>query len=190
MDYYEAWQDMSIDDQWFLGDPFDKYGNEISGWHFTLGKEYASHLPFPVSIKIEQEGRMLPVCFGGLNVPYVSQPIKRAILESCTNKIQFIPVTVEKTEFRYYIMNVLNVFSAISKSSSIDYYTEAEWPEKSGKPKYVRELILDKEKIPKNEKIFRLSPSTSHIYIREDIKRMIEIVEPNHGMSFKKIPAS
>jgi len=151
MNYYEAWQDMDIEDQWFLSDPFDEDGNEIIGWNFTIGKEYSFSLPCPAFVKVKQKGRVLPVSFGGLDVPYVNQSIKSALAKTCNKNIQFIPVSVEGKGLQYYIMNTLCLLDSVSNLSEIDYYREDEWPEKAGEPKDILKLVLDK-KIPSDIK--------------------------------------
>jgi len=212
MDYYEAWQDMEIEGQWFLDDPFDKEGNELYGWHFTSGKSYDNSvqppvytkgkkgeeiqndvLPLPVSTKIREPGKILPVSFGGLDVPYVNQRIKDVLEELAGNSLQFIPIIIEEAGLQYYIMNVLSVLDAVSLSSEIEHYIEEEivfWndPERTNEPKYIRKLVLSQNKIPQDVKIFRLKSWLGTICVNEQIKEAIERAEKNHGMSFEKIP--
>jgi len=192
MEFYEAWQDMAIDNQWSLSDPFDNDGNELYGWRFTAGKKYDSALPLPSSVKIKQEGIMLPVSFGGLDVPYVNNVIKNKLSERCKNGIQFIPVRIEGSNLQYYIMNVVKLADAVSDLSDIEFYTEEEalkYPAiaSAGKLKYIRNLIIDKKKLRKDENIFRLKFWCGKIYVREDVKDIIESAGNRHGVFFKKV---
>jgi len=193
MIYYEIWKDMDFEQKCFLSDPIDKDGNELYGWQFTMGEKY--NPPLPVSVKIKEKGNLLPILFGGLDVPYINQLVKEIIIDTCRDEVQIIPVKIEGTPFQYYIINALNLLDAISESSEIEYFTKEEelkYPKisKSRKFKSVSNLVINKDKIKNGEKIFRLKNWSSGLYIRGDVKEIIESSVSICGISFKKIPTA
>lgn len=191
MKYFKFWQDMSILDQWFLDEPTTAAGVMLDGWNFTMGVPYTGAAP--VACKQYQEGREIPVAFGGLDTPYFQKKIAEVILKIAHQDIQVFPIQVESAINEYWIVNPLVVLDAIHSSSNIEHYSDEEKLENSEltlRYKTVWELILDSSKIPQNAHIFRLKYALGGVYASEVLKLAIEKVCPQHGGKFTEIPTT
>jgi hypothetical protein len=186
--FFSFWQDMTINDQWVLGQSVDPDGKRIYGWHFTMGIPYSG--PLPTTCKPYQEGREMPVSFGGLDAPYLQKSIADAIVKIDPSAVQVFPVSVKSAKNVYEIVNVVVVLDAIDKSSVIEHYTEEdirEEPDRALRFKTVWNLVLDSSQIPLGCHIFRLRKSLSKVIVSEDMKLAIESVCPKHGGKFEAI---
>jgi hypothetical protein len=186
--FFSFWQDMTINDQWVLGQSVGTDGTRIYGWHFTMGIPYSG--PLPATCKPYQEGREMPVSFGGLDAPYLEKSIADAIVKIDPSAVQIFPVSVLGAKNTYEIVNVVVVLDAIDKSSVIEHYSDEdirEEPDRALRFKTVWNLVLDSSKIPLDRHIFRLQRSLSKVIVSEDVKLAIESACPKHGGKFVAI---
>jgi hypothetical protein len=191
MKYFEFWQDMSIQDQWFLDEPTTADGTMLDGWNFTMGLPYTG--PIPVACKPYQEGREIPVAFGGLDTPYLRRDIGEVIQKLDPTGVQVFPITVAGAVGEYWIVNPIRVIDAIHASSDIEHYTDQEKtenPELALRYKSVWKLVLDPNKIPKDTHIFMLKKYLDSVYVSEKLKDAIEGVCPEHGGKFTEVALS
>jgi hypothetical protein len=189
--FYRFWQNMSINDQWVLGESFTKDGTQIEGWHFTMGIPYLG--PLPSYCNPLQEGREMPVSFGGLDALYLQKPIADTIRKITPTAVQTFPISVKGTKNIYEIVNVIVSLNAIHKSSLIEHYSEAdikEEPDRLMRFKMVWKLALNQNEIPLDSHIFRLQKNLIKVIVSEDIKLAIEAVCPNHGAKFELIESA
>lgn len=188
MDYYILWQDMSIEDQWFLDEPTTRDGEQIEGWHFTMGRPYDG--PLPLICKRYQNGKEMPISFGGLDTPYMRKDLANAVASVDPASVQRIPVSVENATAEYEIVNPIVVVDAIHASSEIERFSDDEIerdPELGTRLKSVWKLVLDRSRIPNGCQVFRLRHSLTDIIVSDEIKKAIEKTCRNHGGKFTPV---
>jgi hypothetical protein len=190
MRYYLFQQDMSIQDQWFLSDPFLEDGTSLMGWNFTIGKRYIpeTHL----HCEIRQQGAELPISFGGLNVPYLRDDIVKQIEQPDVTGYAYdlIPIFVTQSERKYFILNVLNVADAIDRRSEVEYYSLDEIAQdrsRADRYKSIWNLVLSRQSIAPSWEIFRLKRALGRIVVNERIRLCIENYNPHSGAKFTAI---
>lgn len=179
---------MSILDKWFLDEPVSVDGTQIDGWHFTMGVPYAG--PLPLTCKMYQAGREIPVSFGGLDTPYFQKSIADAIVKIDPAAVEIFPVLVDGARNKYDIVNVTSVIDAIDKSSDIECHSEIDIindPSKIGRYKYVRSIVLKTQAIAESQHIFRLAKFDNDIIVSNKLKLAIEKACPRHGGTFDPV---
>ena len=88
------------------------------------------------------------------------------------------------------IVNPIKVIDAIDSSSTIEHFSDEEKksdPELNLRYKFIRNLILDSKKVPKDAHIFLFKYDLSSIYVSETLKQNIESVCPDHGGKFTEV---
>lgn len=190
-----AYFELDIDDQhpgsWSLSFPWElPDGSWKDVWAYTRCERL--HEPATAFLEVSHAGDALDFNIATFNIPVVSKRMVEAIARSAFNDVQFVPATVNDDTL-WAIMNVLTRVDCLDYSKSIiDFFptdlgdpSVINDPERAGKPRGVRLLQLDANRIG-GRHVFRVTDWEIPIIVSGEIKQLIEETRLT-GMTFQQV---
>jgi len=130
------------EDRWYLASPHDATGEEIDPRLFTEGKPV--DLPANLIVTKRRLGRPLDFTLADFDMPVVSGPLAKLLLDAAQGCVQLLPTKVEGEEDEYFILNVTRTVPCISDADSLvmHWQTTDGRPEKIGQYRMVAKPVL------------------------------------------------
>jgi hypothetical protein len=130
------------EDRWYLAGPRDVAGQALDPRLFTQGKHV--DLPADLVVTKRRQGRPLDFTLADFDMPVVSRPLARLMLDAAQGCVQLIPTKVEGEEDDYFILNVTRTVPCISDAESLVMHWHASdgRPEKTGQYRMVAKPVL------------------------------------------------
>ena len=177
--YHIATFDPRIADQWHLSAPRDVAGDEIRGYHFTLGRPYSG--PQPATIPIYREGRSLEVSFGAEKIVVASNRAKAALEVIAAQDCQFFEVAIPRMTQPWHILNAIHLVDCFDESKS----RFSPGPADGERYALVTRLVIDPTRV-RGQQLFRVQRWDVDLIVSDAVKAVIEQI-PNHGVRFIQV---
>jgi uncharacterized protein DUF1629 len=162
---------------WLLGIPWENEPNAWPDvWAFTRGERAV--VDRELVARVAEEGRHIEFNIAEFQVPIVSRRAGDILESMAPENVQRIPISIDKSEDDWEILNVLARVECLDRErSKIDYYPNDPLPdedvERAGKPRGIRKLVIDPEKVGTHQ-IFRITDWEVAIIVSESVKDALQ----------------
>lgn len=172
-DYYQLLDDMAFPRRWFLKAPVGPEDREIDPRLFTAGRRL--DVAGPLRIPLRRPGEALDFTLADFDMPVLRADFADALAEAAGDDFQRIPVTVQGSDGRFDVLNVLPLVRCLDEErSGVSYWTEADGrPDKVGQYRMVADLRVRPEAVGPH-RIFRVEGWKVALIVAEPVKRILE----------------
>jgi hypothetical protein len=170
MDYYRLYDDINYPDRWYFGDI-----NVPDQWIFSTGKFMDLKTFKDLKVGLDQPGEWLDYSTtDAYAVPIISSLMAECLSEFL-DEIQLIPISVDTTKDKYYVLVVKNAINCVDENKSIfEKFEEGNpiRPDRVGEYQSIDVLKIDSRIITMD--IFRVAKYEIALIISEKVKSQLD----------------
>jgi hypothetical protein len=159
----------------FLGEPRLPSGDVVDAWKFKQCERLAFEAD-ELSVHADRLASMSNMCFGAFDLPYATPALANALSHVTEGQVQWIPVRVQETGTKLYLLNALREVACIDERRS----KFSKWepgntsrPDKAGQYKAVSSLYVEPRCID-NVDVLRPWGWRVVLVVSERVKRVAE----------------
>lgn len=183
MNYYTVELNAAAGDFWFVKDFRDGSGQEIDARVFTECRRYDG-APVSAPLPLGEPGKFT---LGSFDCPIVEAGVGRSCA-ALENSVQLVSLRVGSLD-SHVILNSTRSVSCIDETrSEFELFDEdSARPELAGEYHVFYVLRLDPRRVPPDAQMFRLAEYTEALVVSEPMKRLLEDVGANDGITFEAV---
>lgn len=162
---------MANDDRWTLSIQRQfSDGLPVDIWAYNRCERLKDPSPVPFTIRVP--GDAVDYNSTAFGCPVVSSRMAQVVDRVASNDVQLIPVTLDAPG-EWEVLNIVTCLDCIDHGRSLIQYFPEDHPEKAGKPRGVKKLIIDPNAVGDHQ-IFRPCDWMVVEIISESLKKELE----------------
>lgn len=174
--FYRVTDDVNARGRWHLYAPRHPSGRELDESLFRRGVAYRSQRQAGARllVPLQRTGQRLDWTFAGIDLPVVTQAVKKLLSTSAPLEVQFVPCRVEGQGDDFCIVNPLDLVDCLdARRSEIMYWEEEDGrKDKVGKPRMITTLFVDPSKA-EGRSIFRIQDWTPALIVSANLRSQL-----------------